>query len=213
MNLILLGGPGAGKGTQAKKLIDEYQIPQISTGDMLRAALADKTELGLKAKEYMDKGALVPDEVVIGLIEERLAQGDCKKGYILDGFPRTVKQAEALEKVLDKLGQKIDHVVSVEVDNEELVKRLSGRRTCRNCGAMFHVMFNAPRKDGVCDTCGGELYQRGDDNEETVRNRLKVYEDQTAPLIDYYVKKGLLRGVPGMGSIDDIYGRIKAVIQ
>jgi len=213
MNLILLGGPGAGKGTQAKKLIDEYKIPQISTGDMLRAALANKTQLGLKAKEYMDKGALVPDSVVIGLVEERLAKPDCNSGYILDGFPRTVPQAEALDQVLSKLGQEIDHVLSIEVDNDELVKRLSGRRTCRSCGAMYHVMFSPPEKEGVCDKCGGELYQRDDDNEATVRNRLKVYEEQTSPLISFYEKKGLLRKVEGTGSIDDIYSRLNSVIR
>jgi len=212
MNLILLGGPGAGKGTQAKKLIEEFTIPQISTGDMLRAAVADKTQLGLKAKEYMDKGALVPDSVVIGLVEERLAKPDCTSGYILDGFPRTVPQAEALDQVLGKLNQDIDHVLSIEVDNDELVKRLSGRRTCKSCGAMYHVMFSAPKKDGVCDKCQGELYQRDDDNEATVRNRLKVYEEQTAPLISFYEKKGLLRKVEGTGSIDDIYSRLKSII-
>ena len=213
MNLILLGGPGAGKGTQAKKLIDEFKIPQISTGDMLRAALAEKTELGLKAKEYMDKGALVPDSVVIGLVEQRLAKPDCESGYILDGFPRTVPQAEALDQVLNQLGQEIDHVLSIDVDNDELVKRLSGRRTCRSCGAMYHVMFSPPKKEGVCDKCRGELYQRDDDNETTVRNRLKVYEEQTAPLISFYQKKGLLREVEGTGSIDDIYSRLKSVIR
>ena len=213
MNLILLGGPGAGKGTQAKKLIDEFKIPQISTGDMLRAALAEKTELGLKAKEYMDKGALVPDSVVIGLVEQRLAKPDCESGYILDGFPRTVPQAEALDQVLNQLGQEIDHVLSIDVDNDELVTRLSGRSTCRSCGAMYHVMFSPPKKEGVCDKCRGELYQRDDDNETTVRNRLKVYEEQTAPLISFYEKKGLLREVEGTGSIDDIYSRLKSVIR
>ena len=213
MNLILLGGPGAGKGTQAKKLIDEFKIPQISTGDMLRAAVAEKTELGLKAKELMDKGALVPDSVVIGLVEERLAKPDCKSGYILDGFPRTVPQAEALDKVLSKLGQQIDHALSIEVENDELVKRLSGRRTCRSCGAMFHLMFSPPDKEGVCDKCKGELYQRDDDNEATVRNRLKVYEEQTSPLISFYKEKNLLREVDGSGSIDDIYSRLKSLIR
>ncbi|MBI4774466.1 MAG: adenylate kinase [Deltaproteobacteria bacterium] len=213
MNLILLGGPGAGKGTQAKKLIDEFKIPQISTGDMLRAALANKTQLGLKAKGYMDKGALVPDLVVIGLVEERLAKPDCNSGYILDGFPRTVPQAEALDQVLNKLGQEIDHVLSIEVDNDELVKRLSGRRTCRSCGAMYHVMFSPPKRKSVCDKCQGELYQRDDDNEATVRNRLKVYEEQTAPLISFYEKKSLLRKVEGTGSIDDIYSRLESIIR
>ena len=213
MNLILLGGPGAGKGTQAKKLIDEFKIPQISTGDMLRAAVSEKTELGLKAKEYMDKGALVPDSVVIGLVEERLAKPDCKSGYILDGFPRTVPQAEALDKVLSKLGQEIDHALSIEVENDDLVKRLSGRRTCRSCGAMYHLMFSPSDKEGVCDKCQGELYQRDDDNEATVRNRLKVYEEQTSPLISFYKEKSLLREVDGSGSIDDIYSRLKSLIR
>ncbi|GAB4261773.1 adenylate kinase [Deferrisoma sp.] len=213
MRLILLGPPGAGKGTQAKRLIERYGIPQISTGDILRAAVRDGTELGRKAKEYMDAGKLVPDEVVIGIIEERLQEPDCAKGFILDGFPRTVPQADALGEVLGKLGQAIDHVVSIEVPDEELVERLTGRRTCRGCGAMYHVKFTPPAKDGVCDKCGGELYQRDDDREETIRSRLKVYHDQTAPLVEYYEKAGLLRRVPGQGSVDEIYQRILEVLE
>ncbi|GAB6064402.1 adenylate kinase [Deferrisoma palaeochoriense] len=213
MRLILLGPPGAGKGTQAKRLIERYGIPQISTGDILRAAVRDGTELGRKAKEYMDAGKLVPDEVVIGIIEERLQEPDCAKGFILDGFPRTVPQADALKGVLGKLGQAIDHVVSIEVPDEDLVERLTGRRTCRKCGAMYHVKFSPPAKEGVCDKCGGELYQRDDDREETIRSRLKVYHEQTAPLVEYYEKAGLLRRIPGQGSVDEIYQRILEVLE
>ncbi len=212
MNLILLGPPGAGKGTQAKRLIDAYGIPQISTGDMLREAVKNQTQLGLEAKKYMDAGQLVPDEVVIGLVKERLAQPDCAKGFMLDGFPRTVAQAEELDKVLAEMGKAIDHVISIEVPNEELIGRLTGRRTCRNCGAGYHVIFDPPKVEGKCDKCGGELYQRDDDNEATVANRLKVYESQTKPLIDYYQAKGLLRPIDGVGSIEDIFARIKAVL-
>ncbi len=214
MNLILLGGPGAGKGTQAKKLIDKYQIPQISTGDILRAAVKEGTEMGKKAKEYMDAGKLVPDEVVIGIIKDRLAQPDCRKGFILDGFPRTVPQAEALDRVLADLGSKIDHVISIEVDEEELVTRLTGRRTCKNpdCGQMYHIKFSPPQKEGVCDKCGSELYQRDDDNEATVRSRLATYNQATKPLIDYYQAKGLLRPIKGVGSIDDIFKQICSIL-
>ena len=214
MNLILLGGPGAGKGTQAKKLIDKYRIPQISTGDILRAAVKDGTEMGKKAKEYMDAGKLVPDEVVIGIIKDRLAQADCKKGFILDGFPRTVPQAEALDKVLTGLGTKIDHVVSIDVDEEALVTRLTGRRTCKNtvCGQMYHLEYSPPKKEGFCDKCGGELYQRDDDNETTVRSRLATYNQATKPLIDYYLRKGLVRHIAGLGGIDDIFGKICGIL-
>jgi len=214
MNLILLGGPGAGKGTQAKKLIDKFQVPQISTGDILRAAVKEGTVMGKKAKEYMDAGKLVPDEVVIGIIKDRLAQPDCKKGFILDGFPRTVPQAEALDKVLSGLNTGIDHVISIDVDEEALVTRLTGRRTCKNaaCGQMFHVQFSPPQKAGVCDKCGSELYQRDDDNETTVRSRLATYNQATKPLIDYYTKKGLVRPIKGVGSIDDIFNKIVGIL-
>lgn len=212
MNLILLGPPGAGKGTQAKKLIDAYGIPQISTGDMLREAVKNQTELGIEAKKFMDAGKLVTDEIVIGLAKDRMGQPDCEKGFMLDGFPRTVPQAEALDKVLEEMGRKIDHVVSIEVPSSELLGRLTGRRTCKECGSGFHVMFDPPKVEGKCDKCGGELYQRDDDNEETVSNRLSVYEDSTKPLIDYYQAKALLRPIDGVGSIDDIFGRVKAVL-
>jgi adenylate kinase len=212
MNIILLGPPGAGKGTQAKMLIDEYEIPQISTGDILRAAVKEGTPLGKEAKSYMDKGELVPDSVVIGIVEERIQEPDCKKGYMLDGFPRTVPQAEALDEMLSKLGAQIDHVVSIEVANEELVKRLTGRRTCRECGAGYHVMFDPPKVEGICDKCGGELYQRDDDNEETVSSRLNVYESQTLPLIDYYKAKEKIRPIDGVGDIKEIFERITGVL-
>ncbi|ROR01714.1 adenylate kinase [Desulfosoma caldarium] len=212
MNIILLGPPGAGKGTQAKRMIERYGIPQISTGDMLRAALKAGTPLGLEAKKYMDQGALVPDSVVVGLVKDRIQQEDCKKGYMLDGFPRNVSQAETLDGMLKELGQGIDHVVCIDVPDQELIQRLTGRRTCRECGAGFHVMFDPPKKEGVCDKCGGQLYQRDDDNEATVTSRLKVYADQTKPLIDYYEKQGKLRKINGVGSIDEIFDRIKAVL-
>jgi adenylate kinase len=212
MNIILLGPPGAGKGTQAKRMIERYGIPQISTGDMLRAALKEGTPLGLEAKKFMDQGQLVPDSVVIGLVKERIQKDDCKKGYMLDGFPRNVSQAEALDKMLSELVQKVDDVISIEVPSSELVGRLTGRRTCRNCGSGFHVMFDPPKKDGVCDKCSGELYQRDDDNETTVKSRLDVYDKQTKPLIDYYLKQTKLRAIPGVGAMEEIFGRITAVL-
>jgi adenylate kinase len=213
MRLILLGPPGAGKGTQAKDLVERYGIPQISTGDILRAAVREGTELGKTAKRHMDAGELVPDSVVIGIIEERLEQPDCAKGFILDGFPRTVAQADALEGVLARVGKSMDHVLSIEVPSERLVRRLSGRRTCRTCGAMFHVEFNAPKRQGVCDACGGDLYQRGDDKEETIRARLAVYDEQTAPLVAYYRAAGKLRPIDGVGSLDEIRRRIVGVLE
>ena len=212
MNIILLGPPGAGKGTQAKMLIDAYGIPQISTGDMLREAVKNQTPLGLEAKKYMDAGKLVTDEVVIGLVKERIAREDCAKGFMLDGFPRTVPQAEELDKVLADMQKGIDHVVSIEVPNSELMGRLTGRRTCKACGQGFHMIFDPPKAEGVCDKCGGELYQRDDDNEETVSNRLQVYEDQTKPLINYYQEKSLLRPIDGVGAIKEIFERVKAVL-
>ena len=212
MNIILLGPPGGGKGTQAKLLTEKYRIPQISTGDILREAVKKGTPLGKNAKAYMDAGKLVPDDVVIGIIEERLKQADCQKGFILDGFPRTVVQAEALNNTLNGMQKKVEHAISITVDGEELIQRLTGRRTCRSCGAMFHVVFNYPKKEGVCDSCSGELYQRDDDKEATIRNRLNVYNQQTSPLIDYYQKKGLLRTIKGVGKIEDIFKKIEEVL-
>lgn len=212
MNIILLGPPGAGKGTQAKRLIDKYGIPQISTGDMLRAALKEGTPLGLEAKKFMDQGTLVPDSVVIGLVKERIQKPDCSKGYMLDGFPRNVSQAEALDTMLQELKQKIDHVVSIEVPSSELLGRLTGRRTCKGCGAGFHVKFDPPKKEGVCDKCSGDLYQRDDDNEATVSSRLQVYEGQTKPLIDYYVSQSKLRPIDGVGDMNQIFGLIVKVL-
>jgi len=215
MRIVLLGGPGSGKGTQAKKLVDKLGIPQISTGDIFRAALKEGTPMGLKAKTYMDKGELVPDDVVIGVVEERLAKPDLDKGYMLDGFPRTLAQAEALDKIIASQGKAINHAILVDVPDEELVARLSGRRTCRNsdCGKMYHVMFNPSKRDGICDACGSELYQRDDDSEATIRERLTVYNKQTAPLIDYYDKKQLLRRVAGVGPIDEIFASIQKVLK
>ncbi|MBZ0157644.1 MAG: adenylate kinase [Alphaproteobacteria bacterium] len=208
MRIVLLGAPGAGKGTQAKKIIEKYPVPQISTGDLLRAAVAAGTALGREAKSYMDKGELVPDSVVLGMVEERLRQEDCKKGYILDGFPRNTKQAEVLDGMLASLDMPLNAALSVDVPFEDLMKRLTGRRTCKACGQMYNIYFNAPRKEGVCDKCGGELFQREDDKEDTIRKRLEVYNAQTAPLIDYYGKKGILKSVSGTGSIDEIFCRV-----
>ena len=209
MRLVLLGAPGAGKGTQAKKIIEKYPVPQISTGDLLRAAVAAGTELGRAAKAVMDKGELVPDSVVLGMVEERIKQDDCKAGYILDGFPRNTKQAEALDEMLDKLGMSLTAALSVDVPLDNLMKRLTGRRTCKACGQMFNVYFGAPKKEGTCDKCGGELFQRDDDKEETIKKRLDVYTAQTAPLIDYYGKKGILKAVDGgSGTIDEIFVKV-----
>jgi adenylate kinase len=208
VNLILLGPPGAGKGTQAQMIVERYHIPQISTGDILRTAVKEGTPLGMKAKVFMDQGQLVPDEVVIGIIEERLKELDCHSGFILDGFPRTLAQAEALHSILNKIGKSIDHAISIEVDPEELVRRLTGRRTCKKCGAMFHLLFHPPKKEGMCDRCGGTLYQREDDKEETIRTRLKEYQKQTAPLIQYYKLKNHLRPIRGVGEKDQIFKQI-----
>ncbi|MCL4456287.1 MAG: adenylate kinase [Nitrospirae bacterium] len=208
MRLVLLGAPGAGKGTQAKIIVEKYGVPQISTGDLLRAAVAAGTALGKEAKSYMDKGELVPDSVVLGMVEERLKQDDCKKGYILDGFPRNTKQAEALDNMLSSLSMSLTAALSVDVPFEDLMKRLTGRRTCKACGQMYNVYFNAPKKEGVCDKCGGELFQRDDDKEDTIKKRLEVYNAQTAPLIDYYGKKNILKSVSGTGSIDDIFKKV-----
>ena len=213
MKIILLGPPGAGKGTQATMLMAKYGIPQISTGDMLRAAVRDKTPMGIKAKEYMDAGGLVPDEVVIGIVRERLQQDDCNPGFILDGFPRTVPQADALKQVLGDLGRGLDSVVSLTVDTDALVERLTGRRTCSKCGKGYHTKFDPPVVEGVCPLCGGTLLQRDDDREDTIRNRLEVYHQQTAPLEDYYRKEGLLIVVDGMKDIESVQSEIVSALQ
>ncbi len=208
MDFILLGPPGAGKGTQAKLMVDKWNIPQISTGDILRAAVREGTTLGVEAKGFMDRGELVPDRVVIGIIAERLTEEDAVNGFILDGFPRTIPQAEALQQILDGLDRAIDHVISIEVEDEELVTRLTGRRMCKECGESFHVVFNPSSSEGTCDRCSGELYQRDDDKEETIRQRLAVYSEQTQPLIAHYEEQGRLRRIPGTGSIENIFSRV-----
>jgi len=212
LRLIIFGAPGAGKGTQAQLLSSRLGIPQVATGDILREAVKKGTELGRLAKQYMDRGELVPDEVVIGIVEERLKQPDCSKGFILDGFPRTIKQAEALDRILAKLGVKLDAVINLEVDEEEVVKRITNRRTCRNCGAVYHLIFNPPKNDEVCDKCGGPLYQRDDDKEETVRNRLRVYREQTQPLLKFYEERGLLKNVNGNLSIEEVFKEILSAL-
>ena len=212
MKMILLGPPGSGKGTQAKMISSQLGIPQISTGDMLRAAVQEGSPMGLKAKALMDKGALVPDEVVVGIVRERLGKVDCGRGFILDGFPRTVAQADALEETLGNLGKDLDQVISLEVDREAVVERIAGRRTCRQCGKMYHVKFDPPALEGRCDSCGGDLYLRDDDREETVRKRLGVYQEQTAPLIDYYRNKKLLCEIDGMQEIGKVQKQILSVL-
>lgn len=212
MKIILMGPPGAGKGTQAEKLVELYQIPHISTGDMFRKAQKDGTELGLKAKEYMEQGQLVPDEVTVGIVRERLAEADCKDGFLLDGFPRTVQQADALDGILKDLGMALDRVINIEVDKAFLVDRLTGRRVCRTCGATFHVVNKAPKVEGVCDKCGGELYQSNDDKIETVSNRLDVYAAQTAPLIEYYQSKGIMSSIDGSKSMEDVLADIRSAL-
>jgi len=212
MNLILLGPPGAGKGTQASSMVKDYGVPQISTGDALRAAVKAQSAQGARAKKYMDAGELVPDEVVIEIVGERIEEPDCRDGFLLDGFPRTTSQADALAEMLSKAGRAIDHVVCIQVEKEEVVQRLSGRRSCRACGYPHHVLFNPPAVEGVCDKCGGELYQRDDDREEAIRQRLETYENQTQPLIDYYRKRDLLRPVDGRGDVEAVYARIRSAL-
>ncbi len=212
MKLLIMGRPGAGKGTQAVNIKEYYNIPHISTGDMFRAAIKNQTKLGLEAKSYMDQGALVPDEVTIGIVEERLLEDDCKKGFLLDGFPRTIAQAEALDAFLTKNGVALDAVLDVNVPAEILVRRMVGRRVCKTCGATFHVEFNPPKVDGICDNCGKPLIQRADDTEATAVNRLAVYDQNTAPLLDFYAKKNLLKTVNGDQSLDKVFEDIKKVL-
>ena len=212
MKLLIMGRPGAGKGTQAVNIKEYFNIPHISTGDMFRAAIKNQTKLGMLAKSYMDQGALVPDEVTIGIVEERLLEADCKDGFLLDGFPRTIAQAEALDKFLNENGIKLDAVLDVNVPVEILVRRMVGRRVCKTCGATFHVEFNAPKVEGVCDNCGATLIQRADDTEETAVNRLTVYDNNTAPLLEFYSKKNILKTVNGDQPLDKVFEDIKVVL-
>jgi adenylate kinase len=212
-NFVLLGPPGAGKGTQAVRLAEALAIPHISTGDMLRAAVAEGTELGKKAQGFMEKGELVPDEVIIGVTLERVGKDDCQKGFILDGFPRTVPQAEALDAAFEKEGRAIDAVLLIDVSSDEVVRRISGRRSCKGCGAVFHVDFKPPQKEGVCDSCQGELYQRKDDNPESVKVRLEAYRNQTEPLVAFYREQGVLRQVGGEGPPDAVFERLRGAAE
>lgn len=212
MKIIMLGAPGAGKGTQAKKIAEKYSIPHISTGDIFRANIKNGTELGKKAKTYMDQGLLVPDELVVDLVVDRVNQEDCRNGYVLDGFPRTIPQAEALTAALDKMGQKVDYAIDVDVPDENIVRRMGGRRACVGCGATYHVEYAPTKKEGICDVCGGELILRDDDKPETVQKRLNVYHDQTQPLIDYYTKAGILKTVDGTVDIDEVFQAIVDIL-
>lgn len=212
MKIIMLGAPGAGKGTQAKMIADKYQIPHISTGDIFRANIKNGTELGKEAKKYMDQGLLVPDELTVKILLDRVAQPDCANGYVLDGFPRTIPQAEVLDKALTELNDKIDYAINVDVPDENIVKRMSGRRACVACGATYHIEHIPPKKEGVCDKCGETLILRDDDKPETVLNRLKVYHDQTQPLIDFYTGKGVLKSVDGTVDMQDVFASIVAIL-
>ena len=212
MKIIMLGAPGAGKGTQAKKIASKYSIPHISTGDIFRANIKNNTELGQKAKTYMDKGELVPDELVVDLIMDRFKEADCANGYVLDGFPRTIPQAEALDKALSANGESVDYAINVEVPDENIINRMSGRRACVGCGATYHIQFNPTKVEGICDACGEKLILRDDDKPETVKNRLSVYHEQTQPLIDYYNKAGVLAEVDGTKDMEDVFKDIVNIL-
>lgn len=212
MKIIMLGAPGAGKGTQAKKIAAKYNIPHISTGDIFRANIKNGTELGMEAKKYMDQGLLVPDELTVRILLDRVAQDDCKNGYVLDGFPRTIPQAEVLDSELTKLGDHIDYAINVDVPDENIVKRMSGRRACLTCGATYHIEHVPPKKEGICDVCGSELVLRDDDKPETVKNRLNVYHEQTQPLIDFYTEKGVLKTVDGTVPMEEVFAAITAIL-
>lgn len=212
MKIIMLGAPGAGKGTQAKMIAAKYSVPHVSTGDIFRANIKNGTELGKEAKQYMDKGLLVPDELTVRILLDRVAQEDCANGYVLDGFPRTIPQAEVLENALNELGDKIDFAIDVDVPDENIIRRMSGRRACLSCGATYHIEHIPPKKEGVCDTCGSELVLRDDDKPETVKNRLDVYHKQTQPLIDFYSEKGVLKTVDGTLPMDDVFAAITAIL-
>ena len=212
MKIIMLGAPGAGKGTQAKMIADKYQVPHVSTGDIFRANIKNGTELGMEAKKYMDQGQLVPDELTVKILLDRVAQPDCEKGYVLDGFPRTIPQAEVLDKALAELNESIDYAINVDVPDENIVRRMSGRRACLSCGATYHIEHIPPKQEGICDTCGQELVLREDDKPETVLNRLEVYHKQTQPLIDFYTEKGVLRTVDGTVDMQDVFASIVAIL-
>ena len=212
MKIIMLGAPGAGKGTQAKKIAEKYSVPHISTGDIFRANIKNGTELGTKAKAYMDKGLLVPDELTCDLVVDRIKQADCANGYILDGFPRTIPQAEALDQALKAMGEKIDYAIDVDVPDSNIVNRMSGRRACVGCGATYHIVYNAPKTEGICDACGEKLILRDDDKPETVQKRLSVYHDQTQPLIDYYQAAGVLKTVDGTMDMEDVFTAIVDIL-
>ena len=212
MKIIMLGAPGAGKGTQAKMIASEYQVPHISTGDIFRANIKNGTALGMEAKTYMDQGLLVPDELTVKILLDRVAQADCQNGYVLDGFPRTIPQAEVLDKALTELGDQIDYAINVDVPDENIINRMSGRRACLSCGATYHLVHIPPKTEGVCDTCGHELVLREDDKPETVKNRLDVYHKQTQPLIDFYSEKGVLKAVDGTVDMQEVFAAIKAIL-
>ena len=212
MKIIMLGAPGAGKGTQAKKIADKYQIPHVSTGDIFRFNIKEGTDLGKKAKEYMDQGMLVPDELTIGMLLDRISQADCENGYVLDGFPRTIPQAERLDEALSEKGDQVDYAIDVDVPDENIIRRMGGRRACLNCGATYHIVYAPPKKDGVCDVCQSTLVLRDDDKPETVQKRLDVYHEQTQPLIAYYSEKGILKSVDGTQDMELVFSQIISVL-